>query len=309
MTLFAWGRPRHFPRLPPPVTRYFDVAPNARVMARCHWQRRPWTHPTIVLLHGLEGSSDAHYMRGIADKAVAAGFNVVRLNQRNCGGTEALSKTLYHSGLTHDPLAVVRELIDLDRLPAIVVAGYSLGGNVTLKLAGELADAAPPELKAVCAVSPTIDLARCVDALERRGNTLYELNFVSDLRARMRRKARVFPQIFDARGIGSVRTVREFDERYTAPHFGFVDATDYYYRASSLRVVDRIRVPALIMTADDDPFVPADQFLVDAVTGNPSITLAITHGGGHCAFVSQRCGPDDGYWAEQTIVEFAMRHA
>ena len=130
---------------------------------------------------------------------------------------------------------MVRELIDLDRLPAIVVAGYSLGGNVTLKLAGELADAAPPELKAVCAVSPTIDLARCVDALERRGNTLYELNFVSDLRARMRRKARLFPQIFDARGIGSVRTVREFDESYTAPHFGFVDATDYYYRASSLR--------------------------------------------------------------------------
>jgi predicted alpha/beta-fold hydrolase len=307
MTLFAWGRPRYFPRLPPPVTRYFDVAPDARVMARCHWRPRPWTHPTLLLLHGLEGSSDAHYMCGIADKAVAAEFNVVRLNQRNCGGTEALSRTLYHSGLTQDPLTVVRELIDVDGLPAIVIAGYSLGGNLTLKLAGELGEAPPPALKAVCAVSPTLDLARCVDALERRENALYELNFMRGLRARMRRKAEMFPQIFDARGIGRVRTVREFDERYTAPHFGFAGATDYYHRASSIRVVDRIRVPALVITADDDPFVPPDQFLVDEVTGNPAITLAITRGGGHCAFVSERHGQDDGYWAERTIVEFATR--
>ena len=147
-TLFAWARPRARSRgCPTPVARYFDTASDARVLAHCHWQPEPRSHPTIVLLHGLEGSSTVHYMRGMADKAWAAGWNVVRLNQRNCGGTEQLSRGLYHSGLTHDPLFVMRELIDADGLPAIAVAGYSLGGNLALKLAGELGDEAPPQLR------------------------------------------------------------------------------------------------------------------------------------------------------------------
>ena len=103
MTLYSWGDPRRFPRLPPPTVRYFDVAPDSRVLAHCHWQPRPWEHPTIVALHGLNGSSDAHYMKGIAVKAFARGMNVIRLNQRNCGDTERLSAGLFHSGLTADP--------------------------------------------------------------------------------------------------------------------------------------------------------------------------------------------------------------
>ena len=141
------GAAAPFRRLPAPVERYFDVAPDARVLAHCHWQPDGREQPTLILLHGLEGSSMAHYMRGIADKAWAAGWNVVRLNQRNCGGTEHLSRGLYHSGLTHDPSFVMRELIDRDGVPAVAVAGYSLGGNLALKLAGELGDAAPPELR------------------------------------------------------------------------------------------------------------------------------------------------------------------
>ena len=132
-------------------------------------------------------------MGGMADKAWARGWNVVRLNQRNCGETEHLSRGLYHSGLTHDPLFVLRELIARDGIRALAVAGYSLGGNLALKLAGDLGDAAPPELKAVCAVSPTMDLAVCVRALERRSNLAYQWNFVRRLKARMRRKAAVVP--------------------------------------------------------------------------------------------------------------------
>ena len=139
-TLYAWGKPRSFPRLPAPVARYFDVAADARVLAHCHWYDRPQERPTVILLHGLEGSSLAHYMGGMADKAWAQGWNVVRLNQRNCGDTEHLSRGLYHSGLTNDPLFVLRELIERDGIRALAVAGYSLGGNLTLKLAGDLAE-------------------------------------------------------------------------------------------------------------------------------------------------------------------------
>jgi predicted alpha/beta-fold hydrolase len=303
-TLYAWARRRRLPNLPPPVERYFDVAPDARVLAHCHWHPRPADHPTLILLHGLEGSSHAHYMGGISDKAWAASWNVVRLNQRNCGGTERLSRGLYHSGLTHDPLFVIRELIARDGMTAVAVAGYSLGGNLALKLAGELGDAAPPELKAVCAVSPTMDLGVCVEALERRSNIAYEFNFVRNLKGRMRRKAAAFPGEFSLDALRRIWTVRQFDEVYTAPHHGFRDATDYYYRASAMRVIDRIRVPALILTAGDDPFVPASTFRDPSVTGNPNITVVITPHGGHCAFVEREDPGYDGYWAEREIVRF-----
>jgi len=152
MTLYAWARPRGFPRLPPPVSRHFDVEAGTRVLAHCYWQPDRAAQPLLLGLHGLEGSSSAHYMRGMADKAFARGFNVVLLNQRNCGGTEPLSTTLYHSGLTADADHVIRELAAADGIGDVVVAGYSLGGNLALKLAGDYGDAAPSHLRGVCAV-------------------------------------------------------------------------------------------------------------------------------------------------------------
>ena len=302
-TVYAWAKPRTFPRLPAPVPRFFDVAPDARVLAHCHWYAEPAQHPALLLLHGLEGSSSAHYMGGMADKAFAAGWNVVRLNQRNCGETEHLSRGLYHSGLTNDPLFVLRELVDADGITAVAVAGYSLGGNLTLKLAGELGDSFPA-LKAVCAVSPTMDLAACVNALERRSNIAYEFNFVRRLKARMRRKAAVFPHEYSLQELGRVWTVRQFDEAFTAPHHGFRDASDYYYRASAMRVIDRIRVPALILTAEDDPFVPVDPFRDPSVASTSFVKVVVTPHGGHCAFVEKGNGEYDGYWAEREVVRF-----
>jgi predicted alpha/beta-fold hydrolase len=310
MTLYSWGDPRRFPRLPPPTIRYFDVAPDSRVLAHCHWQPRPWEQPTIVGLHGLNGSSDAHYMKGIALKAFARGMNVVRLNQRNCGDTEHLSAGLFHSGLTADPKHVVEELIAVDGLRSIAVAGYSLGGNLALKLAGEYGGDAPPQIRAFAAVSPILEISQCVRALERRENVLYEWNFVRGLKRRMKRKGRLWPGSFDLSRLSRVRTVREFDEAYTAPYFGFADAEDYYHRASAMRVIDRVRVPTLIITAEDDPFVPSQPFRDPKVTGNPSITLHVCAHGGHCGFVGQRNGgEDDGYWAESQIVEFVAGRA
>jgi len=307
MTIVTWARRRRFPQLPEPERRVFHVDSRARVVGRCHWQADRLARPTLVLLHGLEGSSDAHYMVGIADKAFAAGFNIVRLNQRNCGGTEDLSETLYHSGLTEDPIAVLRELRDRDGLASFAVAGYSLGGNLALKLAGELG-AGFPGLHAAAAVSPTMDLERCVRALERRSNFAYQWNFVRNLKGRMRRKARLFPDRYSTAPLRRIRTVREFDEVYTAPHFGFRDASDYYHRASALRVIEGIRVPTLILAAADDPFVPAETFSDPAVNANPWIRACVSPHGGHCAFLAPADGGEDGYWAEHTIVAFAVRH-
>jgi predicted alpha/beta-fold hydrolase len=307
MTLFSWGNPRYFPRLPAPVRRYFDVDHDARVVADCHWQLQPWTRPTILALHGLNGSSNAHYMKGIAAKAFARGMNVVRLNQRNCGDTEHLSAGLFHSGLTHDASYVIAELTAVDGLTSIAIAGYSLGGNLALKLAAEYGDAAPPELRAVAAVSPIIEIGECVNALERPGNQLYQWNFVKDLKRRMRRKDRFWPGRFDLSRLDRVRTVREFDEVYTAPHFGFNGADDYYYRASAMRIIERIRIPALVITAEDDPFVPPAPFRDPKISSNPCIEVDLCAHGGHCGFVGPPSGEDDGYWAETRIVDFVAR--
>jgi len=304
MTVYSWGNPRHFPRLPAPTLRYFDVDVRDRVLAHCHWQPHPWEHPTLIALHGLNGSSDAHYVRGMAAKAFARGMNVVRLNQRNCGDTEHLAAGLFHSGLTADVRYVVDELIAVDGLTAIAAAGYSLGGNLALKLAGEYGTDGPREFRAAAAVSPILEIGDCVDALEKPSNAIYQWNFVKDLKRRMRRKDRVNPGAFDLSRLGTIRTVRAFDEAYTAPYFGFAGASDYYYRASAMRVIDRVAIPALIITAEDDPFVPTAPFRDVCVAGNPHITLVISEHGGHCGFVGTRSGEDDGYWAENQIVEF-----
>ena len=305
MTIFCWGRARHFPRLPAPEERLFAVSADTKVLAHCHWQPVRSNHPLLMLLHGLEGSSSAHYMRGIADKAFAAGFNVIRLNQRNCGGTEQLAAGLYHSGLTHDADLVLREVAARDGIADMVIAGYSLGGNLALKLAGDHGDAPPPQLRGVAAVSPVIELEACVHALERRPNVIYQWNFVRGLRARMVRKDQCFPGRFPMERLPEIRTVRQFDAAFTAPHFGFASAEDYYRRASAMRVVSRIRVPALILSAADDPFVPAELFRANELTSNPNIRVIVTPHGGHCGFLEHASGDHDGYWAERRIVEFA----
>ncbi len=303
MTIYAWARPRRFPTLPRPEARLFQVSADTHVRADCYWQPDRASRPVLLALHGLESSSEAHYMRGLAEHALARGWSAVLLNQRNCGGTEHLTPGLYHSGLTADPLAVVRELAT-DGIRNVGVVGYSLGGNLALKLAGELGDGADVPVRAVVGVSPASDLDRCVRAIERRANFPYQWNFVRDLRAHMRRKVKVWPGAFDLTPLGRIWTIREFDEAYTAPFHGFAGASDYYYKASALRVIDRIRIPALVLTADDDPFVPGDQFRAPNWPANPHVTVRIEPHGGHCGFIGTADGNGDRYWAESTAVAF-----
>ncbi len=304
MTVAAWAWPRRFATLPAPEARLFQVAPETQVLGHCHWQADRRARLTVICLHGLEGSSDGHYMRGMAAKAWARGFNVVRLNQRNCGGTEHLARGLYHSGLTADPLAVMQALAAEDALPRFAFAGYSLGGNIALKLAGELAPTDAARVVAVTAVSPPIELAQCVDALERPANVAYHWNFLFGLRARMKRKARLYPETYDPAALARVRSVRDFDDAYTAPHNGFAGAADYYHRASARRVLHQLAVPALLITADDDPFVPPDAARDPALDALPRLTRVVTPHGGHCGFIGRSSGADDGYWAEHRVMDF-----
>lgn len=311
MTLYAWARSRRFPSLPPAEARLFAVSDDTYVLGHCHWQADRCHALTVILLHGLEGSSDSHYVRGMAEKAWRRGFNAIRLNQRNCGGTEHLSPGLYHSGLTADPRAVMRRLVDEDGLERFAFCGYSLGGNLALKLAGELDAEDAARVVAVTAVSPPIELAACVDALERRDNFAYHWNFLRGLRARMRRKGALFPDRYDLGRLPGVTSVRAFDDVYTAPHNGFAGAADYYHRASARRVIDRLAVPALLITADDDPFVPSDAARDPALAGVPKLTRLLTRHGGHCGYVGRPGGDhgDDGYWAERRVIDFVDAHA
>jgi uncharacterized protein len=304
MTVFAWARTRDFPSLPAPEARLFQVTSDTRVLAHCYWQPSRASKPTLLALHGLEGSSAVHYMRGLASGAWKRGWNAVLLNQRNCGETEHLTPGLYHSGLTEDPRLVIRELTTVDGLRRFVVAGYSLGGNLAMKLAGELGGSSDLPVEAVAAVSPTIDLDRCVRAIERRINLPYQWNFVRKLRERMRRKERHWPGAFDLSPLDSIWTIRRFDDVYTAPHHGFQGSADYYFRASAMRVVDRIRRPALVLAASDDPMVPVSQFSEAPIRDNPHVSLRIERYGGHCGFVAANGGGGTHYWAETAVLDF-----
>ncbi len=259
----------------------------------------------MLLLHGLEGSTDSLYVLGTAQKAYRLGFNVVGMNMRNCGGTEHLAATLYHSGMTEDIRRVLlEELAGRERLTEVFVAGFSMSGNMVLRLVGDYGREAPPALKGVAAVSPSIDLDSCAAALERRSNALYRWNFVKHLRERVRRKGRLRPFAYDQRLLRRVRTIREFDERFTAPHGGYRDASDYYARTSSRAVIGEIRVPTLIIHSADDPLIPAEPFLDAAIADNPDVLLILTRRGGHVGLLSDRVDAEDRHWAENRVVDF-----
>ena len=294
------GRDSH---LPAAEARVFRVAEGIQVRCDCHWQAHRSAALTVVLVHGLEGSTSSQYIVGTADKAYAAGMNVVRMNVRGCGGTEALGASLYHSGLCGDVGEVVRELIAVDALPRIAIAGFSMGGNMALKLAGEWGSDAPPQVRAIAAVSPGMDLSASADALHLRGNRIYELRFLVSLWRSLRRKARLFPQSYRMPPRRCLRSIRDFDDVVTAPAFGFQSAEDYYTRASATPLVGRISIPTLVIHSWDDPFVRLLPSTLAALRANPKVTVLATAHGGHCGFLADANGYD-GRWAERRIVEF-----
>jgi uncharacterized protein len=280
-----------------------DPADSSRVLCHCHWQQEAVraSRLTLVLLHGLEGSSESRYIRGITVRAWAAGMNVVRMNMRNCCGSDALTPTLYHSGRSADVGAVVEHYAKRFGLERVALVGYSMGGNLVLKLAGEWGKRVP--LCAVATVCAVVDLAPSADALHEPANRAYEWHFLSGLMRRIRHKAELFPDVYKLNGLGPVRSIREFDEKIVAPYCGFRNADDYYFRAASARVLDRVAVPTLVLCAKDDPFIRLLPETRARLLANRHIDFVETDHGGHCAFLGRGKG-DEIHWAESTVMRY-----
>jgi predicted alpha/beta-fold hydrolase len=247
----------------------------------------------------LEGSSDAGYARSLSFAALQAGWAAHRFNMRSCGGTEHLSGgSLYHSGQTSDLLAVLRQI--KGNVP-VFLAGFSLGGNVVLKLAGELGEQARDLIAGVVAVSTPIDLAACARQLRRPFNFIYSRRFLGRLKQRIRLKEKLAPGSFCLADLDRVTSIYDFDDAFTAPAFGFGTAANYYATQSSNQFLDRIRVPALLVQAKDDPLIPFAVYDHPAFRQNHCLRLLATEHGGHLGFLSKN---QPRFWLDQVLMEW-----
>ena len=253
----------------------------------------------IILVHGLEGSGEAGYMRSFSGAALRAGFAAHRFHMRTCGGTERFSSTLYHAGLTTDLISVLQSFQHEGRSPAFLV-GFSLGGNVVLKLAGEMGERAPILIRGVCAVSTPLDLAACARRIAQPENWVYERRFVRHMHARLCSTGR-----YTRAELADFGSLMAIDDRVTAPAFGFGDAANYYRTQSANQYLESIRVPGLLIHAKDDPFAPFETFPSALTRGNPRIEVMVTEYGGHLGFLGRK---PHRFWLDEAILEWIMRH-
>lgn len=297
LTIAANFWPRGVDKQRFPVTRkLYQIDEDTTVVG---YEHRPAgaARGQIILLHGLEGSADAGYILSFAQEALVRGFVVHRLNFRTCGGTEKLCRTTYHSGLTSDTLQILEALQDGGG--PIFVVGFSLGGNVALKLAGELGET--KLVAGVCAISAPIDLAACVRWMGKRSKYFYARRFLERLKKRIKIKSKIAPEIYNRARLRGIKSIWEFDDRFTAQLFSFGSAANYYETQSAARYLDAIRVPALVICAKDDPLIPFEIYNHPAFQSNPNLTLLALEHGGHLGFLSRR-GPR--FWVDQVALDW-----
>lgn len=254
-----------------------------------------------MITHGLEGSSNSSYVRGMAAHLLAADWDVLTWNMRGCGGTPNRLVPWYHSGQSGDLRAVVNEALSRHHGP-IALVGFSVGGNITLKYLGEEGASLPPQIKQAVAVSVPMDLRGSAESLSRPRNRLYMEYLLRPLRVRMREKSSRFPGVFDVTALSSIRTFREFDERFTAPFHGFSSVDEYWERSSSLAYLHGISIPTLAISALDDPFLSASCFPIEIAGTHPHLLLETPPHGGHVGFLDSLSLRTT--WLEKRIVTF-----
>jgi predicted alpha/beta-fold hydrolase len=258
--------------------------------------------PIALLLHGLGGSHRSFPLQRLAGLLLPRGVRVVRMDLRGCGRGIALSRRSYHGGCSPDVRAALAELHRWSPTSPLLLAGFSLGGNIALKLAGEAPDEPVAGLTRVAALAPPIDLIRCAALLSLPHNRIYERHFVRELIRQVRRRQRLMPDLPPVR-FPRRMTMRLFDDLHTAPTWGFADALDYYRRASSRPVLKRIRVPTLILTARDDPFIAVESY--EGVALAEQVELRILERGGHLGFLGWD-GVGGIRWAERRLADWMV---
>jgi predicted alpha/beta-fold hydrolase len=286
-TIAANFWPRRFEEWRYPVeAKLFHTEPNVRILVHVQRPRTEKPKGDVILVHGLEGSSNSGYMRSLAQTLLEDGWIVHRTNIRTCGGTEFLCETLYHAGLTTDLFAYLMELDRQRRTPAYLI-GFSLGGNQVLKLAGEMGDSARRVLAGVGAISTPIDLRACCLSLEEPRNRIYQYWFTTHMVQRLKARKKLLGEKIPWEGVEKLKSVYKIDDRITGPAFGFDGADHYYQTQSAQNYVGRITIPCLIVQAKDDPLIPFDLFQQRAVRENRHIRLLATERGGHLGFVAR----------------------
>lgn len=281
-----------------------ETEPGVKVKAVRH-EPEGEARAEVIALHGLEGSHNSGYLQSLAQACLVRGMRIHRLNMRTCGGTEHLAPTLYHAGLTGDLLAIVKKLREAGRGPVFLV-GYSLGGNVVLKLAGELGEQARElGIAGVVSVSTPLDLMACCLRMQEKRNFVYSNKFIKNLKARYTRRHREFPDRFPLEGLEEVKSVLEFDDKFTSKAFGFGNAARYYETQSSQHFLHSIRIPGFLIHSADDPLIPKWVYEKAAPEKNPHLRLLLTRHGGHVGFLA-KSGPR--FWAEEAVTSWIEQH-
>ncbi len=295
-----WKRPELESRWPVHDV-FYEPEPGVRTLVRMQFPSdAAHARGEVILVHGLEGSSESGYVRSMAAAALEAGFVVHRWNMRGCGESPWHPQANYHSGQTGDLLLMARERKRASGLPLFVI-GYSLGGNMVLKLAGELGAEGHELFAGVCAVSAPIDLAASVAQLKHRKNFLYQRRFVKRLKERVRKRHPLAPDLFPLEPLDSVKSVYDFDHQYTAKIFGFGTADRYYETQSSRQFLERIRVPTLLVHAKDDPLVPFASYEHPSVHANSWVRFLAVERGGHLGFIAH--GPHR-FWLDHLLTDW-----
>ncbi len=279
---------------------------DVRLLVRASWQPGPRdARPALVLVHGLGGSDGASYVIATGRHAWSQGWHVIRMNLRGAGDSEALCPRLYNAGLEGD-VAAVLENVARDA-PRLGVVGFSLGANIALLAFSRPVSPLSPGARALVAVSAPLDLARCAEALERPANRLYQAYFMAMLRQAYRRLQRRRPDLYEGGRERGTRTVREYDERITAPYGGYASAADYYARSSAGPRVAAVSRPTLLLSASDDPMVPGDSIAAWPLPASGAVTREVLPTGGHVGFVGPTTAPG-GFWAAERAMDFLRAH-
>jgi predicted alpha/beta-fold hydrolase len=288
----------------PELTREVITMPDGDSLELHTHQAADQSAPQVLLLHGLEGTLESHYVSGIISAVAGLGWGATLMLFRGCGGAPNTARRFYHSGETSDAAHVYSVVSARHPRSAWYAIGVSLGGNVLLKWLGE--SGAETRLMGAAAISVPFDLEAGARKIGSGVARIYDRNFLRSLRRKALAKLERYPDLFDRDRLVNAATVFEFDEAVTAPVHGFADAHDYYSRSSSLSFLPRITVPTLLLSARDDPFLPQEVLgrVETAAAANPVLRPEFVSGGGHVGFVGGAWPWSARYYAEERAVAF-----